>query len=430
MPPSDFLGHLRRALNFRRADEADIWTNYTVVRPYDSRGLTVVRSQCNEQEIVVGNVSGLTFAPGASVMIGTNTNRPGKAIIAGAPPGRMGASRVPPEISRTTYGTAPVVASSCPAAIMGKSYLGIYVSGTELRAWRYTDGTWIELLGVYDYSADGWSSLGNFQRVNSETEAVVFYARKGGSDWIISWDIDGGVVYQLDTGSDHIGGPVWVEGTDVYFCNNSSDLDGVHLTLHKVALYATGTVDLGATQQGTELLDATGFLSPVDGILLWSAGPKFQLPCFWLDAGTEVVIPYWQAGAWNLGAGRATIAGPEDTGTAGCGYATASGGLSARVSYTTLGAANVGLMPTGPATPETAMLPADWEIISIENLSMNAAGFQMALFPVTVSGEGDSQDKLLRLPVTPAGIPSGCPLNRITVEAGPEGLPAVMLCRD
>jgi hypothetical protein len=428
MPPRDFLSTLGRALNTRQTWEADIETRFSVVRPHDSRGLTVVRSQCNEQELIVSNRTGLTFAPGASVMVGSNTGRPGKSIIAGAPPGRMGASGFAPEVVSRTYGSAPVAPSSCPAAITGKSYLAIFDSGSELFAWRYTDGEYQEDLGSYDYTADGWSSLANFQRVNSETEAVVFYARRDGTDWIITWDIDAATVSQLDTGVDDIGGPIWTTASEVWFCHNFADMDGVHLTMYKATVGASGVADLPTLQEGTELLDATANLALPSGILLHHGGELFSVPSLWLETGSESIIPYFASGAWNLGTGRVTIAGAEDNGVQSCGYGT-TGGKSIRVSYTTPGAANVGVMPSGPTTPEVAMLPADWEIISIENVSLNVAGTQAALFPVSINGEGDTQDQLLRLPV-PAVVPSGCALNRITVEAGPEALPSYMLCRD
>lgn len=433
MPPRDFLSAIGRALNTRRSGEADIWTNYQVVQPLDPRGLTMVKSECNDQPIVVGNVSGLTFAPGASVMIGTNTNRPGKAIIAGAPPGRMGASRVPQDFASRTYGAAPPVASTCPAAITGKSYLGIwYDAGIGvLHAWRYLDGAFQEAIGTIDISADDWTfPLSNFQRVNTETETVICLARRDGGDHILTLDFAAETYADLDCDSDHVGGPIWTGGSDVYFSVSWTDVDGKHLTLHKVALGASGLVDLVATQQGTELLDPDFFIMIPDAMLLWSAGPKFQIPCFWFESGTEIVIPYWSGGAWSLGAGRATIAGPEDTGTVGNGYASAAGGYSVRVSYTPGTNSNVGVMPTGPGTPEVAMLPADWNISDISEISLSPNGAQAAMFPVAVEGEPATSDQLLRLPIQATPIASGCPLNLITVEEGPEGIPIFMLCRD
>lgn len=392
-------------------------------------GWHLIRRDCNEASYEASSSTGATFREGETVAVVGEAGLRGEIIIGPAATATADYPTVALGLNLSLDIPAPAPANACPAAITGRSYLGIRDDGTTLYAYRYTDGAYQETLGSYAYTAAGWSALASFQRVNTETEAVVFYGRKAGSDHVLAWDIDGAAVYELDTTSDHMGGPIWTGGTDVYFSVNFSDVDGVHITLHKVALYATGTVDLGATQQGTELLDATGFLFVPDAILLWSTGPKFQIPCLWFETGTEVVIPYWSGGAWNLGAGRATIAGPEDNGVQSCGYA-ASSGASARISYTIIGSPNVGMMPSGPATPETALIPADWSIIAVENMSLNAAGSQVALFPVQVDGEGDLQDKLLRLPLQGLTFPTGCPLNRITVEEAPEGLPTFMLCRD
>ena len=73
-------------LDRRRAEEADI-TYLTYVRPFDSRGLHVVKTICNDQEIVVGaNFRGLTFKPGTTVPIGQHTGFPGRFILGGPPP--------------------------------------------------------------------------------------------------------------------------------------------------------------------------------------------------------------------------------------------------------------------------------------------------------------------------------------------------------
>lgn len=393
-------------------------------------GWHLVRRDCNESPYEVSSSTGATFREGETVAVVGESGMRGEIIIGPAATATADYPTVSLALSISLDIPIPETASSCPTPITGKSYLGIRDDGSSLYAYRYADGIYVETLGSYDYTAAGWASLANFQRVGTEADTVIFYGRKDGSDHVLAWDIDGAATYELDTTTDDIGGPIWTGGGDIYFCRNFSDGAGVHLTLHKVALYATGTVDLGATQQGDEMLDDTFSLTVPSGNLLASTGPKLQVPCFWFATGTEVVIPYWSAGTWNLGAGRATIAGPEDNGVQSCGYAAAVGGYSVRISYVTLGAPNVGVMPSGPGSPEVALLPADWEIISIENLSLNPGGTQVALFPVQVDGESDLQNKLLRVPLQGSAFPSGCPLSRIEVEPSPEGLPGIMLCRD
>lgn len=425
MPPSDFLGHLRRALNFRRADEADIWTNFTVVRPYDSRGLTVVRSQCNEQEIVVGNVSGLTFAPGSSVMIGTNTNRPGKAIIAGAPPGRMGASRVPAEISRTTYGTAPVVPATCPVSRTGRTYLGIYddSAAETLYAFNYTDGEYQGLAGSISYAAAGLALEVNphFQRAHTAGDTVVFFSSAGAGWQVCTWDVDAATLAVLEVDPAAFAGPI-VAGSDIYF----SSWDAPFLKLYRVDLGASGTWNEPAALVGVAYEDLTGLLFVPDN-LSHSGGVNFDAPAFWFATSTEVRVPYFSGGAWNLGAGRAVVAGVDDPGTGDDGYAV-TGGRSLRVTYLPGGAPALGLLPAGPGTPETSLLPADWSVDTLFNLSISPSKAEFCVFLGT-SGE---TDQIVRLGIGDSFELEGCPVPGITVEpaASPAVVPPFMLCRD
>ncbi len=393
-------------------------------------GWHLIQRDCNDAPYEASSSTGAAFREGETVAVVGEGGLRGEIIIGPAATATADYPTVALGLSLSLDIPEPAPANACPAAITGKSYLAIKVVGTEIFAWRYTDGDFQEALGSYDFTAEGWSTpFLNMQRVNSETETVVFHTRKDGTDHIITWDIDGGVVYQLDCDSDHTSGPIWTGGTDVYF-SVSEESDGTHLTLHKVALFAAGVVDLVATQQGTDLHDPDGFLQVPDNILLWSAGPKFQIPCFWFETGTEIVVPYWSGGAWTLGTGRAVLAGAEDPGVGSSGYASATGGYAVRVSYDGDVNSNIGLMPTGPGTPEVALIPTDWQIDEFLEISLSPNGLHAAVFPVTLEGGPADVDKLLRLPLSGTVIPSGCPLSLITVEPGPAGVPAFMLCRD
>ncbi len=436
MAPRDFLSQLGRALNGRRSGEADIWTNFTVVRPLDPRGLTVVKSECNEQEIVVGNVSGLTFAPGASVMIGTNTNRPGKAIIAGAPPGRMGASLVPQDYATRTYGSAPETGPPppvCPVSLTGRTYIGFlnHISSSTVYAFLYNDGTYVSTIASKSYA----SSLtgiraGRVMRSNSSAGDVVVFGAQDLSFNVcyVTWDLAANTFAIATTGLDTTGhgGPV-LNGLDLYFSKYRSSPKGI--SLYKIAVGASGAVNLSTALQGSALLNSN--LTVFSSSLSHSGGANFDVPGATLS-GAEVV-PYFTGGAWNVGSSRALLAGLASSGNRGgdnTGYPIGAS-RSLRLTYY-LGASTpmqLGVLPAGPGTPEIGLFPADLQALAglrsgTLSVSPSAAEF--------CAGVTATPSRFIRFLVDDTGYGlSACPLADFSLGTAPGGLlPDIMLCRD
>lgn len=94
MTRRNFADQLTDSLDRRRGRESDV--QYRVYRrPYGSRGLHVVADTTDGQEFVVSG-PGQTFAPGAVVPTGRNSGAQGETILQAPPPGRRGASQLPP----------------------------------------------------------------------------------------------------------------------------------------------------------------------------------------------------------------------------------------------------------------------------------------------------------------------------------------------
>lgn len=445
MPPRDFLSHLGKALNGRRVSEADIHTDFAYVRPLDKRGLAVVKRLCNDQEIVVSNLSGVTFAPGAGVMVGTNTNRPGKAIIAPPPPGRMGASRVPVDYAVRTYGTAPEEPSACPTSRTGRSYLGIVDEektggggGAEtLWAYRYTDGGYIETLASYDYSGDGitLSSDPAFQRVHTDGDVVIFSASGLGADLLIcTWDIDANTLAIADfthPQAVNAGSPaIWNGSGHAFFFVNYGSSNPRTLQMYRVAIGSSGTVNEVTAQIGSTLATHTASGLAPGGNMCHSGSDAFQVPCLYYGGmDTEVAIAYFDGSGWDAGLSRDTFAAPADMGNGNNGFGI-SGGRSLRITYgpSLDPPAVLGVIPAAPATPETSLLPADWLPAAYYSLAVSPNGTE---FAVKVDEDGNTVDQILRLGVADSFALAGCPIPSITIEASPEGfVPQIMLCRD
>jgi hypothetical protein len=441
MPPRDFLSLLGRSADTRRFREADIWTNYQVVRPLDPRGLTVVKSECNDQEIVVGNNSGLTFAPGASVMIGTATNRPGKAIIAGAPPGRRGTSLVPQEYASRTYGTAPIPAPTCPVSRTGRSYLGIWNDSSidTLYAYRYADGEYQETLAIYDYSGDGISPLPSdpvFQRIHDDGDTVCFFWRDSPSKdlKIATWDVSANTLAVLDCihPTEYINwgsSPVWNGAGFLYFFYEMGFFSPRTVQMYRVAVGASGTwTELTSRVGTTTVSDASGVA--IGSNLMGSSATEFQVASLnYAESPEEVCIMHFDGSGWDDGLGRSALAGATlDPGNGFDCYAI-SGGRSIRITYTMPGFVHkVGIVPAPPGTPETSLLPADWTIGYLSGLALSPSGTEFVTFLGTSGGD---VDKIVRLGIADDFDVAGCAPPQITVEPGPEGeVPSYMLCRD
>lgn len=439
MPPRDFLRDLGKALNGRRISEADILTEWQVVRPYDSRGLTEVRKSCNEQSLIVGNVSGLTFAPGAAVMIGTHTGLPGRQIIAGAPPGRRGASLVPVEATSRTYGAAPEEEEPppvpvCPVSLTGRSYLGIQdkASTSTLYAYLYSDGGYVSTLATKSYSGV-FSSIraGRMQRVHgAANETVIFGAQSAGLvNQIVTWDLVANTFAVLNTTLDITSGPLWTGGTDIYFSKFRTSPRGI--SLYKTTVGASGTLSLAGAIVGSALNDAN--LTVHSTSLCHNGGVTFEVPGATYSG--SAAAPYFAAGAWNLGTGRTVLAGLASSSNHGGdqnGYSIAGGSLRITYRFGSPNRPTLGIMPAGPGTPETALINTDWEtqftVGQILNLSVSPSGDEFLAY-MLVGGVGG---RVVRLRVDEEGgyALAGCAVPYFTVASGPNGDPAYMLCRD
>lgn len=389
-------------------------------------GFHLVRRDCNEAPYEVSSSTGATYREGETVAVAGEAGLRGEIIIGPAATATADYPTVALGLRLDLNIPVPEApAPVCPVSIQGKTYLGIYAdqSAEILYAYNYLDGAYVSTAGTYNYSAGTLTISGTpgFQLVTGGK--VIFQGRQGARDRIMTWDVAGGTLANLNSDISQIGGPVWDGGAWLYFQESYSLGDGVHLALYRCAIGASGTFNYVTGLVGAELIDAT-FALEVPLHLLCNGAGHFQAPSFFPTSPAAIVIPYHTGAGWTLGTGRETIAGAADTATGSNGYPV-SGNRSARISYTTLGAANVGFMPTGPTSPEVAMFPASWGLTDLLDLSVSPDGTQLALYGV------NGADVLLRLPAQVQGeMPDGCTLPTIAVEPGPEGQPSAMLCLD
>ena len=96
---------MRGVLDSRRFAEADL-RMLEVVGAFGLAHL-VVKNPGGEQQFIVANQSGQTFAPGAQVLGASTTGMPGEAVLGGAPGGKQGSgSRRPNRRQRPQDATA------------------------------------------------------------------------------------------------------------------------------------------------------------------------------------------------------------------------------------------------------------------------------------------------------------------------------------
>lgn len=333
---------------------------------------------------------------------------------------------MPQEYSSRTYGSAPVAPSVCPVSRTGRSYLGVYNDAPNelLYGYIYTDGAYTSTLGSISYAAAGLSLEvdPHFQRVHDDGDIVVFYGSAGVGWQIVTWDVAGDTLAVLEIDPPAFAGPVWGGDGYLYF----TTWDAPFLQLYRVAVGAAGTWDEPTARVGTAYEDTSGLLVVPDNLCMSGAG-KFEAPAFWFDTSTEVRVPYY-SGGWNLGAGRAVLAGTDDPGTGNDGYAI-SGNRALRITYFPgFSPAALGVLPAGPGTPEVSLFPADWTPAALYNLAISPAGTE---FSVYYDATGTDTDQLLRLGVGDSFGLTGCAVPVFTVEPSPDGfVPAYMLCRD
>lgn len=399
-----------------------------IVGPGATAGRAIVENECspgNPYEVA----SDLNFRPGTPVLLGSFAGSGEEVILARAPADKAGAASNPVRLTRGTIRRA-APASTCPPAITGRSYLACYnASGDDvLHCWRYTDGSYIETLGTFDYSAEDWSITldPRYQRAHPD-DVIILKVRFPGSDGIATWDPEAETMAVLDCNGLDIGGPL-VVGEGIYFsAMTPGEVEGQELWLYQVGIGASGLLDIEAARVGTPLVDLDGVLS-VGEVLSHSGGETFQVAAFDFSVGDDVVVPYFLGGGWSLGAGREVLAGPGDTGNGGNGF-NVLGTKSLRSTYTTPGQGQLGLMPAGPGSPEIGLIPAEWGG-TFGDPSVNPAGNQVALYPYRLPAEVEVWP-LVRLPIQGTAYNGACTLHRMEVEAGPVGQPPeVMLCRD
>lgn len=201
--------NIRRELDKRRSSEADI--NYRhYVRPHGSRGIHVVKASVDGREYFVSG-PGRTFQPGTVVPTGSNTGNQGEFIVTDPPPGRRGAGNFPP---------STIVKRSCPRCIKGREYIGITDSGATdiLKAWKYLDGTPLELLDTASLPAE--LQTGGDTRVKWELitpTKIAFVAQDiGNDDRVVIWNLGGSVGAQSHGGSQVKSRLIWTLGSIWY----------------------------------------------------------------------------------------------------------------------------------------------------------------------------------------------------------------------
>lgn len=430
---------LRQVLDRQRQAEADN-RRAVYVRPL-GRGLHLVRNVCNDQEYRVGSGQGaLTYKPGAQVLLGSHTGTAGEVIL-GLPGPTSGASGFALSASPRTAGyrvtppaEPPPPGPSCPLPITGKSYLGIWVDfgAKELHPWLYLDGAYQGSAGPTVTYAGLLSTAQGFARVHSSGDVVIFKTRSSGQDNFVTWDVVAGTLSVLQTGLDPMGGPIWPgSGTTVYFQEAFSALGVSHLQLYAATVGASGVMNPLTAASGPEYQDLTDSLQVPSAIA--STGIDVQVPSLWSgETGDGVAVPYAvPGGGWSAGQERVLVSGTSNA-VEGPGHAV-SGNRSARSTYFESFAVTIGLLPAGPGSPEVAVFSeADYGSIlqAVGHLAPSPDKADLVCYPFELQSDGAEADKLFRFQVPAGGvIPGGCELPRITIEAGPEGVPTYMLPR-
>lgn len=421
---------------------------YAVYKAPLGGGAHLAVKECDpDTPFVVGSaIPGLSFTPGQTIILGSNSGQPGDVINGAPPPGRGGGSRFGQTVIRRTVNLTilpPVPPEPppppCPLPITGKTYIGITGSPiSTLRAWLYADGVPGALIGPSVGLDFTWSfgSSGGFdmQRVHSLGDVVIFKARKSSRHWLVTWDCVAGTLATIDLGLDNCSTPIWPgTGTDAYF----QQYDGATLRLYKVAIGATGTLNLTTALVGNPLTQS-GLTVPRH---LFVTGTDFQVPA--LLAGA-VVIPSLSPDVsldWLLGTGRQTVAGATDLGVsnvsaslramngyriAGDRAARATVGYSTPTTY----AATVGIMPVAPASPETPLVNIAWDLRDVSYCYPSPDETELVLYDVIFQTDPlGSQFKFARISAMQT-YEDDCVLPRIEALATANGRPNRMLPRD
>ena len=190
---SDILRRdLRGVLERNRQQTADNrWADY--VRPIGN-DRHLVRNFDNSQVYVVGSAfPGISFAPGSSVILASNTGQPGEIVIGMPSADRRGGfthpvKRFKPPHSSTDAGT-------------GKPYIGLNINSStgQGHAWNYIDGTWQSEIAQLDWSSQHTGSMGGSALFSYNPLAFGFRSGKS----IIVWNITDNTVTVTDRTAEH-----------------------------------------------------------------------------------------------------------------------------------------------------------------------------------------------------------------------------------
>lgn len=427
------LSSLFEAESQRRAD-------LRPVRYYAHLGGTIhlVQDLCNDLVFRVSGPPDLSFARGAVVPAGSFNGLQGEFLTGFPAMGQSGGSVVPQALSVRSTGLR--VKGPCPTVPLGKSYLGIFVdfaaTPDRLYAFRYTDGSYQSVAGFVDLPAGVAvpSFSGNpIQRVHTQGDVILLNAHKAGGECILTWNVTAGTLKVAETGisSGDMGGPIWPgSGGFVFFADIFSAAGEQHIQLYKIAIGHDGAVDLPGSVVGPEFIEASGDLSCPN--VLYASGADFQVPSFYFAGGDpdQIAVPFSNGAAWALGDGREILSPSQNVN--GYGYPASDGRVIRITNFEASGNETLGLLPKGPGTPEVSLFPPEWQLTGLGHLAINPAKTEAVCYPVEISGEPVTGDRMTRVPIQAQAFNGACVFPFITVEpATPVGeLPAVMLARD
>lgn len=406
-------------------------------------GWHLIRRDCNEAPYEASSSTGATFREGETVAVVGEAGLRGEIIIGPAATATADYPTVPLSLNLSLDIPPPPAEPEpeCPGPLLGRTYLGVYddTDNELLYCYNYNDGTYVSTLAIFDYGATPLFSLRSFQRVHSSGDILVFTASGGsGVDInVCTWDLAANTVARAACNSPVMfvqtaSQAVWAGGTDVYFFLEGSPFGPPaprYLQLYKVAVGAT-TWDEAATAIGG-VLTPTGYPGLAVGPQLLHAGTGgFHVPSLNYSVepiNGEEAVPFFTGGVWAEGLDRRSFANDGSMGSGYDGYEVA-GNRAIRITFGpgAVPPAVLGLMSTTGS--ETSLLPAEWVLAALYNLSVAPSKNEVAVF---ADPDGGTLDQLLRLNVNVIPGLGSCPLPLITVEPSPDGfVPAYMLCRD
>jgi hypothetical protein len=409
------------------------------VRPLGN-GWHLIKRDCNDAPYEASSSRGATFREGETVAVVGEGGLRGEIIIGPAatatadyPTVALGLNLsldIPPP-PPTEPEPPPVV---CPVSLTGRTYIGFLdnFATSTVYAFLYADGAYQSTIASKSYAAVfAGIRAGRVLRSHSSSGDVLVFGVQQLSTFnvaYVTWDLAANTFAMATTTLDTTGhgGPV-LDGLDLYFTKFRTSPRGI--SLYKIAVGASGAVNLTTALQGAALLN--GSLTVHSSSMSHAGGANFDVPGATLS-GVEVV-PYFTGGAWNVGSGRSLLAGLASSGNRGgdnTGYAVGSS-RSLRLTYH-FGASSLrvaALLPAGPGTPEAALFPADLQALAdlrSNTLSVSPSGTEFS------AGTGATSNRWVRFKVDDLGYTLvACPLAYFSTGSAPGGaVPSMLLCRD